>query len=74
MEKTPMCPQCGEDLEYDGFYYDECDGDKVYFSCSGYCDHCHSTYVWTESYVMDRISGMRKTGTLEVLDPEEIPF
>ena len=70
--EVPMCPICGEELEYDSFYYEECDGNRVYFNGEGYCPECNDTYSWTETYTLHCISGLRKTGSVEPIISEEL--
>ena len=54
-EKKPeeywaVCPNCGHELHYNTFKYDDYDEDVVTFLASGYCPHCHKDFNWKENF------------------------
>lgn len=44
------CPECGHELHYDTFEYDDCNEDVVTFLASGYCPHCEKDFDWRENF------------------------
>ena len=70
--EVPVCPICGEELEYDDFFFEDCDGERVYFSCGGGCPECSDTYSWIETYTLHSISDLRKTGIVAPFFPGEL--
>jgi endogenous inhibitor of DNA gyrase (YacG/DUF329 family) len=44
------CPDCGHELHYDTFEYDDYDEDVVTFLASGYCPHCQKDFLWKENF------------------------
>ena len=52
----PMCSVCEADLECTGFWFDECDGEYVWFKSCGYCPECGREYYWYEKYNLAGVS------------------
>ena len=56
--KSPICPVCGDPLEYDEqleTYYEE---DGVKTKWRGNCVHCQAIYTWLENYNLVSITDM----------------
>ncbi len=49
-EYWAVCPDCGHELHYDTFEYDDYDEDVVTFLASGYCPHCQKDFGWKENF------------------------
>lgn len=49
-EYWAVCPDCGHELHYDTFKYDDYDEDIVTFLASGYCPHCQKDFAWKENF------------------------
>lgn len=49
-EYWAVCPDCGHELHYDTFEYDDYDEDVVTFLASGYCPHCQKDFGWQENF------------------------
>lgn len=59
-EKKPekgfaVCPDCGHDIDYCHFNFDEVYENKAYFFGEGFCSNCQNTYTWTETFALEKI-------------------
>ena len=49
------CPNCGADIEYSSFSYDDYAGNEVYCTGSGKCPSCGKKWEWEEKFVLSEI-------------------
>lgn len=49
------CPNCGTDINYSSFTYDDYDENVVYFIGRGQCLHCTKRWEWEEKFVLSEI-------------------
>lgn len=49
------CPNCGADIEYSSFSYDDYDENVVYFEGAGKCPDCGKKWEWEEKFVLSEI-------------------
>ena len=59
-EKKPekywaICPECGHDIDYCHFNFDEVYENEAYFLGEGFCPNCQNTYTWRETFELSKI-------------------
>ena len=63
---SPICPKCGEPLDYDeqiDAYYE---GDGASIQWRGGCNNCGINYKWWENYELTSIEGMEEEKDEEI--------
>lgn len=64
--KDPICPICGDPLEYDEMIDDlftfENEEEKTY---EGHCENCHKVFRWVEVWKPVAYYDMKEQGELE---------
>lgn len=64
--KNPICPICGDELEYDEMYYEVTlfdNTEEKYYE--GRCENCHKVFRWIEVYKPSHYYGMKEVDELE---------
>jgi uncharacterized protein with PIN domain len=50
-----VCPECGHDIDYCHFNFDEVYENEAYFLGEGFCPNCQNTYTWRETFELSKI-------------------
>jgi hypothetical protein len=50
-----VCPECGHDIDYCNFNFDEVYENEAYFLGEGFCPNCQNTYTWRETFELSKI-------------------
>ena len=53
------CPNCGADIIYNSFAYDDYD-ENVYFKGTGQCPDCGKKWEWEEKFVLSEIRSFKE--------------
>lgn len=56
--KSPICPVCGDLLEYDEQLDTHYENDGIHTQWRGNCPHCQAIYKWWENYSLISITDM----------------
>lgn len=49
------CPNCGADIIYNSFAYDDYDENEVYYKGTGTCPDCGKKWEWEEKFTLSEI-------------------
>ena len=49
------CPNCGADIEYSAFNYEDFDENMVFFKGVGKCPECKKMWGWEEKFALTSI-------------------
>ena len=55
----PECLKCGCELEFDGYYYTEFDGDTILAHVLGYCPKCGAYHTWEEVFNFEKFQNVK---------------
>ncbi len=50
-----ICPNCGTNIDYSSFTYDDYDENEVYFKGAGKCPDCGKKWEWEEKFIFSEI-------------------
>lgn len=62
---SPICPVCGDPLEYDEQTETYYEGDAVSTKWRGHCSNCQIDFTWWENYNLVSITDMEQEEELE---------
>ena len=49
------CPNCGDNLVYESFTFDDSDSDTVFMKGKGHCCCCGKKWEWEEKFTLSEI-------------------
>ena len=57
MEDTywAICPNCGADIKYSSFTFNDGYDNEAYFAGAGECPDCGKKWEWEEKFILDDI-------------------
>ena len=64
MENTcyAICPNCGADIDYRSFTFNDGYENEVYFKCAGECPDCGKKWEWEEKFILSEIRFFKEVG------------